>query len=102
MSDVLEKVFTELQNQINVERAEREKLTKRSEVAGTVQELRELTFADASASIPSVTGWAVAVITDGRKTGEGAGLGTGCVAYLDQGNGPVVWKRMSDDVAVAT
>lgn len=101
MKDVLETLFSDLQTQIGVERTEREKLTKRSEIAGTVQELREVTFAEAATEIASTTGWALVVITNGRKTGEGVGAGTGCIAYLDQGNGPVVWKRISDDVAVA-
>ncbi len=36
-------------------------------------------------------------VTDGRKTGEGAGVGTGTPAYDDG----VAWRRTSDDTTVA-
>ncbi len=36
-------------------------------------------------------------VTDGRKTGEGGGAGTGTPAYDDG----VAWRRTSDDTTVA-
>ena len=39
-------------------------------------------------------------ISDGRKTGEGVGSGTGVVAYWDSTS--AAWLRLSDDTAVAT
>lgn len=39
-------------------------------------------------------------ITDGRKTSEGAGSGTGVPAYFDEATS--AWKRYSDDSNVAT
>ncbi|MBZ5700246.1 MAG: DUF2793 domain-containing protein [Acidobacteriia bacterium] len=39
----------------------------------------------------------VAYASNGRKTGEGAGLGTGVPCYFSSGN----WRRYSDDTAVA-
>lgn len=40
----------------------------------------------------------LAWVTDGRKPGEGAGTGTGILAYWDNAAG--VWKRLSDYTAV--
>lgn len=40
-----------------------------------------------------------AYCSDGRKTGEGAGAGTGCPVYFDVDT--VQWLRFSDDSIVA-
>lgn len=37
--------------------------------------------------------------TDGRKVGEGPGVGTGVIVYDDGG---ASWRRLSDDTAVLT
>ena len=47
-----------------------------------------------------MTGFAVAFITDGRKQGEGAGNGTGIMAYYDVASDS--WLKFSDDTAVLT
>lgn len=102
MSDLLDRIFRELQTQITSNTQQLETLTKRSEAAGYAQQIRPCTLAEANAEISSTTGWTFTIITDGRKVGEGAGNGTGVPAYLDQGNNPVVWKRFGDDTAVVT
>ena len=39
--------------------------------------------------------------TDGRKSGEGAGAGTGVLVYADNQAGTVTWRRLSDDTVAA-
>lgn len=64
---------------------------ERSEVANGVV---SLLFVDLPA--PGQTGrWRF--VTNGRKVGEGAGAGTGVMAYDDG----VAWRRPSDDTTVA-
>lgn len=60
---------------------------------------RDFTYAQLplSAVTRGVTVW----VSDGRKAGEGAGLGTGVLAYADNISGTVTWRRLSDDSAVA-
>lgn len=43
---------------------------------------------------------ALAWVSDGRKTGEGASAGTGVLAYFDEASGN--WLRFGDDSAAAT
>ncbi len=64
--------------------------SERSEVTGGVQ-------ASTVAALP-VAGQAsrVRFATDGRKTGEGAGLGTGVLVYDDG----TAWRRVDDGTTV--
>ena len=64
---------------------------ERSEVTGGVV---SVLFVDLPA--PGETG-RLLFVTDGRKTGEGGGAGTGVLAYDDG----VAWRRTSDDTTVA-
>ena len=68
-----------------------EEVNGRSEIAGG---LDPIVFA--SLATPGQPGRQV-FVTDGRKIGEGAGVGTGVMAYDDG----VAWRRMSDDTTVA-
>jgi len=63
----------------------------RSEVTGSIE---AIVFAD----LP-VAGQAgrLRFVTDGRKVGEGVGVGTGTPAYDDG----VAWRRTGDDTTVA-
>ncbi len=64
---------------------------ERSEVAGGVE-----TFTVATLPAAGERGrmrW----VSDGRKLGEGAGAGTGVVAYDDGG---ATWRRTADDTTV--
>lgn len=49
------------------------------------------------AALPASADAALAYASDGRKTGEGAGAGTGVPVYRDGGT----WYRFADDTAVA-
>lgn len=74
-------------------------LQQRTEKSGTAFTARSFVFADRPLAVDGMTGFAFAFITDGRKTGEGGGAGTGVFAYY---NPPTnTWLRVSDDVAVA-
>lgn len=64
----------------------------RAEVTGGVQ---ALLFADLPT--PGQAG-RLRFVTNGRKVGEGAGAGTGVLAYDDGG---ASWRRPSDDTPVA-
>ncbi len=64
---------------------------QRAEIAGG---LDAIVFANLST--PGQPGRMV-FVTDGRKTGEGVGVGTGTPAYDDG----VAWRRTSDDSTVA-
>ena len=58
----------------------------------------EIMFTSAVADLGSAAvAGRLAFVSDGRKVGEGAGLGTGTVAYSDG----VQWRRVADDTTVA-
>ncbi len=63
---------------------------ERSEVTGAVVDL-------VFASLPAAgQAGRLLFVTDGRKTGEGAGVGTGVLAYDDG----VAWRRVDDGTTV--
>ena len=65
---------------------------ERAEQAGAIQ---AMTFA----SLPAAgQAGRLRFVTNGRKVGEGVGLGTGVIAYDDGAN----WRRPSDDTVVAS
>lgn len=96
MSDLIDIVHKQIQDQYRQVLADFEQLKLDSETAGFAQELRQTTFSEANTEKTSITGVALLWISDGRKDGEGAGLGTGVVAVLDQGQSPAEWLRTSD------
>lgn len=57
-------------------------------------------FQGTVAQLPAggVVAGTMAWATNGRKTGELAGAGTGVLVYADTIAGTVTWKRISDDV----
>ena len=63
----------------------------RSEVTGSIE---AIAFADLPT--PGQPG-RLRFVTDGRKVGEGVGVGTGTPAYDDG----VAWRRTGDDTTVA-
>ena len=79
-------VLTEIMNRIRDIEA-----NGRSEVTGSIE---AIVFANLP--VPGQPGRFL-FVTDGRKTGEGAGVGTGTPAYDDG----VAWRRTSDDTTVA-
>ncbi|MCY1228447.1 hypothetical protein D9M72_407640 [compost metagenome] len=60
------------------------------------QPRRFATFTVATAPTSGLTNGGVIYISDGRKVGEGAGAGTGVIAYRSGGQ----WRRFSDDTTV--
>lgn len=79
-------VLTEIMNRIRDIEA-----NGRSEVTGSIE---AILFANLPT--PGQPG-RLFFVTDGRKTGEGGGAGTGTPAYDDG----VAWRRTSDDTTVA-
>ncbi len=63
----------------------------RSEVTGSIE---AISFADLPAAGQAGR---LRFVTDGRKVGEGVGVGTGTPAYDDG----VAWRRTGDDTTVA-
>lgn len=97
MSDLVELVFQQLKRDLAALNAKVDRsilLTERSEQAGGVQ---SLAFAD----IPTdgIGAGDMLWISDGRKTGEGTGAGTGVLVYYNPAT--LSWKRISDDVDVS-
>lgn len=88
------------------ERLRNVEANERAELAGHAVTSDSSTSATTASQVPAYTFAGLptpgtpgrhAFVTDGRKIGEGAGLGTGVVAY-DDGAG---WYRASDDSVVA-
>lgn len=68
----------------------------------SVNAMLTATVADLEANYSSaVQSGAQAWASDGRKTGEGAGAGTGVPVYADNQDGTVTWRVYADDTAVA-
>lgn len=70
------------------------KLESTSEHAMTTWTFLEYALADAPLAADGMSNYAFAVITDGRKDGEGAGNGTGILAMYDPTQDD--WLRTSD------
>ena len=100
-SSVVEYIYGTLQAQLDEQKAQLSRLaviTERAETAGGVA---SSTLANApNAAVGGVGGGDLLWISNGRKIGEGAGSGTGVLAYY---NPPTDnWQRVSDDTAVTT
>lgn len=74
-----------------LQREARRARTARAEVAGGMSRRPYADLGDVTASNGSII-----YVTDGRKTGESAGSGTGVPAYYSNGQ----WLTFSGDVAV--
>ncbi len=86
MIDELRRAFENV-----VERIRNLEANERSEVTGGVVAL-------AFASLPAAgQAGRLLFVTNGRKTGEGAGVGTGVLAYDDG----TAWRRVDDGTTVA-
>lgn len=59
-------------------------------------------YANTYAALPTVgvRNGVLAWVSDGRKSGEGAGSGTGILAYFNEADRS--WRRFRDDAAVTT
>lgn len=104
MSDIVEFIYSELKSQLNaLERGvERTRLVERAEVADSIP---AYTLANAplaaNGGLGNGTSYVTIVwISNGRKSGEGAGLGTGVLAVYQASSNQ--WLRLTDYTAVVT
>lgn len=101
-SDMLEMVWNEVQRQINqnVREIDKNKRVERAEIADSIP---AYTLATAPLAVDGGLGDGVSYITlawisNGRKSGEGAGLGTGVLAVYQASSN--TWLRLTDYTAV--
>lgn len=90
-------VWDELNKEIQSRKSDTADL-QAQERTGEAFSFPKSTLADAPLAADGMTTFAARFITDGRKGGEGAGLGTGCPAYFNPATDE--WLRFSDDTAV--
>lgn len=69
-------------------------------ISGVAFQFPVSTLATAPLAADGMTTYAARFISDGRKSGEGAGLGTGVPAYYDAATDS--WLNFRDDAAVVT
>ncbi len=101
MSDrILDYVFQQLRGELGELREQNRKFTARLERAETSGAMPPSTLALAPLAADGAADGDNLYISDGRKTSEGAGLGTGIPAYYDGATDS--WRRFSDDAAVTT
>lgn len=96
--DAVKAQFNRLKKQLEVTSklaTEQKRKTERSMIGWS---FNGYLLSDAPLIADGMTGFAVAIITDGRKEGEGAGLGTGIPAYYDFATD--TWLKFSTDTAV--
>lgn len=95
---MLDLMWEHLQDQLNAIRAEAQTAITRSERAETAGALRASTLANAPLAAGGAAAGMVLWITNGRKTGEGVGAGTGVPAYYQASSN--TWKRFEDNADV--
>lgn len=103
-SEMVELVYRELKNkidQISVQ-ADKNKRVERAEIADSIP---AYTLANAPLAVDGGLGDGVSYITlawisNGRKSGEGAGLGTGILAFYNTATNS--WFGVRSEVAVTT
>lgn len=96
--DAVKARFNRLKKQLEITSnlaTEQARKTERSMIGWS---FNNFLLADAPLIADGMTGYAVAFITDGRKQGEGAGLGTGVMAYYNFATD--TWLKVSTDTAV--
>lgn len=99
MPGLAELVFEDLNKQLAAVKADVRLLELRTERAETASGVLELTLAAAPLAVNGAKGGDMLFISDGRKSGEGAGAGTGLIAYYNPATDS--WYRPADDTAVA-
>lgn len=106
MSDIVEYVYADLKAQINAleTQVDRNKRVERAEIADSIP---AYTLANAPLAADGGLGTGadggyitLAWISNGRKSGEGAGLGTGILAYYNTSTNS--WFGVRSEVAVTT
>ncbi len=97
--DVLDLVWEQLNKELDKVRDQVTGLSTRTERAETAGGVLADTFANRPLAATGAAAGDLLWISDGRKSGEGAGAGTGVFAYYNPSTD--AWKRVSDDVDVA-
>lgn len=105
MSDMVELVYSELKKQLDTLSAQvNQKKPERAEIADSIPAYN---LADAPLAVDGGLGdgtaggyITLAWISNGRKSGEGAGLGTGILAYYNSSTN--TWFGVRSEVAVTT
>lgn len=102
MSELVELVYRELKGQLNTiqTQVDKSKRVERAEIADSVP---AYALADAPLAVDGGLGTGASYITlawinNGRKSGEGAGLGTGILAYYNSSTDS--WFGVRSEVAV--
>lgn len=99
VDDVLNFKFEQMSNRLQVLEMAQAEDTAKSERAGVSFTARIYdTLADAPLAAQDNLDFSFGFIRTARKSGEGAGLGTGLLAYFDFATDS--WLRVSDDAAV--
>jgi hypothetical protein len=104
MSEMVELVYRELKDELATLRVQVEKAQRveRAEIADSIPayELADAPLAAQGGLGDGVSYITLAWISDGRKSGEGAGAGTGILAFYDSSSD--TWKGVRSEVNVTT
>lgn len=98
MTEVAEMVWESLQQEVKILRSRVDNLIIRSERSETTSGVPAYTLATAPLAADNAKGGDMVFISNGRKTGEGVGVGTGIVAYYNPNTNS--YYRFADDTAV--
>lgn len=98
MSDLLEMVWYAMQAELAQLKARIALVEIRTERAETAGGIATSALTDAPLAADNAADGDLLFITDGRKSGEGVGAGTGVPAYYNGATDS--WFRFSDDTAV--
>lgn len=98
MSDIIELVWQRLEDEIAKVGAEVQTNKARSERSETSGGFTKILFANLPYTADGAGPGDCYFVTNGRKTGEGAGTGTGIPAYFNVSDNS--WRRFYDDAAV--
>lgn len=103
--DILEVMWRQLRSEVATVRKTTQRTSLQSEEAAVAESVPASTLADAPLAVdgglPDGTSYlTMRWINDGRKSGEGAGSGTGVLAWYDSGGDE--WLSVFDQTAVLT
>lgn len=93
-----ELMWDQINNEIKAIKKRIDTLESRTERCETTSGAPSVTLANAPLAATGARGGDILFISNGRKTGEGAGLGTGLLAYYNPNTNS--WYRPADDTAV--
>lgn len=100
MKDVIDFIWTALSKEIESRQDGQNQLSVLTERAGQAFAFPTSTLANAPLAADGMATFAVRYISDGRKSGEGAGAGTGLPAWYDASSDS--WLTFYDNSTVLT